>query len=120
MKSKNEGKVCTQDTCQASTRAIKDTLDVLNGSWKLPILVSLSEGPKRFKEIAKDVEGISDKMLSKELKDLEANHLVKRTVYDTFPPTVEYTVTEHTATLHEVMIALYNWGKVHRKKIIGK
>lgn len=101
-------------------RAIKDAMDVLNGSWKLPILVSLSSGTKRFKQIAKDVEGISDKMLSKELKDLEMNHLVKRTVYDTFPPTVEYAVTEHTQTLGEVMIALKNWGRIHRYKIIGK
>jgi DNA-binding HxlR family transcriptional regulator len=102
------------------SRAVKDALDVLSGSWKLPILISLTKGKKRFKEIAKDIEGISDKMLSKELKDLEMNHLVKRTVYGTFPPTVEYSVTEHTATLHDVMFTLSEWGTVHRKKIIGK
>ncbi|UUW08751.1 helix-turn-helix transcriptional regulator [Flavobacterium plurextorum] len=101
-------------------RAVKDALDVLRGSWKLPILVSLTHSKKRFKEIAKDVNGISDKMLSKELKDLEMNHLVKRTVYDTFPPTVEYSITEHTATLNNVMDALSEWGTVHRIKIIGK
>ena len=101
-------------------RAVKDALDVLSGSWKLPILVSLTHSKKRFKEITKDVKGISDKMLSKELKDLEMNHLVKRTVYDTFPPTVEYSVTEHTVTLNNVMDALSEWGTVHRMKIIGK
>jgi DNA-binding HxlR family transcriptional regulator len=83
-------------------------------------LFSLSGGAKRFKEIAREVEGISDKMLSKELKDLEANHLVNRNVYDTFPPTVEYEVTEHAETLYEVVNALRNWGQKHRKKIIGK
>jgi DNA-binding HxlR family transcriptional regulator len=111
----------TQTECNGiCIRAIKDTLDVLSGSWKLPILASLTKSNKRFKEITKDVAGISDKMLSKELKDLELNQLVKRTVYDTFPPTVEYSVTEHTVTLNNVMSALNEWGTVHRIKIIGK
>ncbi|MGE6220578.1 winged helix-turn-helix transcriptional regulator [Nubsella zeaxanthinifaciens] len=101
-------------------RAIKDAMETLSGSWKLPILFSLSGGAKRFKEIAREVEGISDKMLSKELKDLEANHLVCRTVYDTFPPTVQYQVTAHAETLYEVMKALRDWGQNHRKKITGK
>ena len=108
------------NSCKENMRAIKDALDVLNGSWKLQILALLSDGTKRFKEISKEVKGISDKMLSKELKELEMNHPVKRTVHNTFPPTVEYSVTEHTATLDEVMTALSNWGNVHRKKIIGK
>lgn len=116
MKKEKAKEVCSVNDC----RAIKDTLDVLSGSWKLPILVSLSHGPRRFKEITKDVEGISDKMLSKELKDLEMNHLVKRTVYDTFPPKVVYDVTEHTKTLNEVMTALSDWGNTHRKKITGR
>ena len=107
--------------CDSSgIRAIKDAMETLSGNWKLPILFSLSGGSKRFKEIAREVEGISDKMLSKELKDLEMNHLVKRTVYDTFPPTVEYEVTKHAESLYEVMKALRDWGLNHRKKIIGK
>jgi DNA-binding HxlR family transcriptional regulator len=118
MEKKDLNKAATCD--MVGIKAIRDSMEVLNGSWKLPILVSLSGGAKRFKQIAKDVEGISDKMLSKELKDLEMNQLVKRTVFDTFPPTVEYAVTEHTSSLSEVMIALKNWGLHHRKKIIGK
>ena len=107
--------------CDATAiRAIKDAMEVLNGYWKFPILFSLSGGAKRFKQIAREIDGISDKMLSKELKDLEMNHLVKRTVYDTFPPTVEYEVTEHARTLYDVMKSLRDWGQHHRKKIIGK
>lgn len=107
-------------SCDASTfRAIRDAMETLNGSWKLPILLALKSGTKRFRQIAREVEGISDKMLSKELKDLETNLLVKRTVYDTFPPTVEYEITEHADTLKEVMFALTEWGKLHRKKITG-
>lgn len=109
-----ETHVCNKKTLLA----VKDAIEVLTGSWKLQILIALSNGPKRFKQITKEIEGISDKMLSKELKDLEMNQLVKRTVHDTFPPTVEYAITEHTETLEEVMIALKNWGFLHRKKII--
>ena len=100
--------------------AIKDALTVLSGTWKLPILVSLIDGDKRFSQIAREVSGISDRMLSKELKDLELNKLVKRTVHDTFPPTVIYQVTPHAATLKKVIAALRDWGKLHRKVVIGK
>src|SRR4051812_1246807 len=91
--------------------AVKDALDALSGSWKLPILIVLFNGARRFKEISKEINGISDKMLSKELKDLEENLLVKRTVYETFPPKVEYDITDHTRTLKAVMTELMNWGK---------
>jgi DNA-binding HxlR family transcriptional regulator len=99
-------------------RPIKDALDVLSGKWKIPILVALSDGPKRFKEITKAVGGITDKMLSKELKDMEMNKLVSRRVLDTFPPTVEYSWTEHSHTLGNLIGELHAWGDLHRKKII--
>ena len=83
---------------KAAMRPIKDALEALNGKWKLPIMVALSSGPKRFKELAKEVGGITDKVLSKELKDLEMNRLIKRTVHDTFPPAVEYSWTPHSYT----------------------
>jgi len=66
------------------------------------------------------VPGITDKTLSKELKNLEANKLVKRDVYDTFPPKVEYSITPHGISLEKVMEELHDWGLLHRKKIIGK
>jgi len=97
---------------------IKDALEVLSGKWKIPILVALSGGPKRFKEITKEVGGITDKMLSKELKDLETNKLVSRKVLDSFPPTVEYSWTEHSHTLGKLIGELHAWGELHRRKII--
>jgi len=103
-----------------NARAIKDAMSILNGCWKLPILVVLSQGAKRFKEISQSLEGISDKMLSRDLKDLEINFLVKRTVYQVFPPRVEYEITEHTSSLKEVMFAMSKWGVLHRKKIIER
>jgi len=100
--------------------SIRDALDALEGKWKLLILFSLSSGPKRFGQISKEVPGISDKILSKELKHLEANQLVKRDVYDSFPPTVEYSITTHGKSLERVMEELHYWGLSHRKKIMGK
>jgi DNA-binding HxlR family transcriptional regulator len=106
--------------CAEDLRAVRDALHALSGTWKLPILMSLSGGTKRFKEISKEVQGISDKMLSKELKELELNHLVKRTVYDSFPPAVEYSITEYKCTLNKVITELRDWGRQHRKKVLGK
>ena len=106
--------------CISAILPIKDTLDVLNGRWKIPIIVSLRFGNKRFKEISRDVQGITDKVLSKELKALEVNQLVIRSVYDTFPPTVEYSLTEHALSLENVIKALRECGMIHREKIIGK
>jgi DNA-binding HxlR family transcriptional regulator len=114
---KKENKMSECDRC---IMLVKDSLDVLNGRWKLPILVSLKYSAKRFKQISRDVNGITDKMLSKELKELEMNKLIKRTVYDSFPPAVDYTLTEHGHSLDPVILALKEWGGSHRKKIIGK
>jgi hypothetical protein len=67
-----------------------------------------------------DVVGISNRMLSKELKELEINQLVKRTVLDTQPITVQYELTEHGNTLQTIISNLSDWGIAHRKKIVGK
>lgn len=106
--------------CNKMILPVMDALEVLSGKWKIPIILCLSFGNKRFKQISKDVNGITDKMLSKELKELEVNQLIKRTVYDTFPPTVEYSITPHGESLKSVIAELRNWGMQHREKIIGQ
>ncbi|MBS1773233.1 MAG: helix-turn-helix transcriptional regulator [Bacteroidetes bacterium] len=118
----NETEDCqvNHDECGRHIMAVRDALDILNGKWKLPIIISLIYGDKRFKEMERDIEGITAKMLSKELKDLEVNQLVKRTVYDTMPVTVEYSLTDYGKTLKKVIGELHNWGTNHRKRIIGK
>ncbi len=109
-----------QEACSTKDLiAVKDTLEVLSGKWRLPVLISLLNGAKRFNEISRDVAGISDRMLSKELKDLESNQLVTRTVYDSFPPVVEYNTTEHALSLHNIIYDLKIWGYLHREKILG-
>ena len=110
----------TGDECPKNIPAIKDSLEALEGRWKLLIILSLSLGNKRFTQISREIHGITDKVLSKELKNLEANKLIKREVYDTFPPTVEYSITKHGKSLQKLLDELYRWGLKHRKEVIGK
>ncbi|MES2512935.1 MAG: helix-turn-helix domain-containing protein [Bacteroidota bacterium] len=110
----------TDDTCPKNVLAIKDSLEALEGKWKLLIILSLSMGNKRFTEISKEIHAITDKMLSKELKHLEANKLIKREVKDSFPPTVIYSITKHGRSLQTLLDELYRWGLRHRKEVIGK
>ena len=106
--------------CKRAMLPVRDVLELLSGKWKLPIIISLMEGNKRFSEMARDIEGITDKMLSKELRDLEANELVKRTVYDDVPVIVEYSITEYGLSLKSVISEMWRWGDQHRKRITGR
>jgi DNA-binding HxlR family transcriptional regulator len=110
----------SSEECLEYIRPVRDVLDIISGKWKLPILIALSFGNKRFKELERDVEGITPKMLSKELRDLEINDLVVRTVYDTVPVTVEYSLSDYGKTLDSVIVALREWGKKHRTKLFTK
>lgn len=105
--------------CAESIRPVRDVLDIINGKWKLPILIALSFGKKRFKELERQVEGISPRMLSKELRELEENQLITRTVYDSVPVSVEYNLTDYGKSLDGVIATLREWGKKHRKKIFA-
>lgn len=102
-------------------KAVQDSMDVLSGKWKIPILSSICYyNKRRFSDILKDINGISNRMLSKELKELEINQLVLRTVLDTQPIAVEYQLTDHGLTLRTIINQLTEWGMEHRKVIIGK
>jgi DNA-binding HxlR family transcriptional regulator len=104
--------------CISALSAVSDALYVIGGKWKLRIILALAEGPKRFNELQRMVTGISAKVLSGELKDLELNGFVKRTVYaDTIPVGVEYERTEYAETLRDVLSSLREWGAMHRNKI---
>ncbi len=101
--------------------AVHDAMDVLNGKWKISIISAICYyNERRFSDILNDVSGISNKMLSKELKELEANQLIRRTVLDTQPVTVKYNLTEYGLTLRTIIDHLADWGTEHRKVITGK
>ena len=103
--------------CVKKLLPVKDALDILSGKWKLPIIISLSFGRKRFKQMEREIPGITAKMLSKELKELEINELAARHVYDTKPVSVEYELTPYGRTLNKVIGELHDWGVKHRKRI---
>lgn len=107
----------TTETCAQSRRAIQDTLEVIHGKWKLLILITLENRPFRFKELVREI-GITPRMLSKELQELEMHQLVKRTVLETRPVSVEYAITDYGMTFREVLEAMRNWGMKHRRRII--
>lgn len=107
------------EDCKHKLRAVKDTIELLSGKWKITIIGSLSFGKRRFMELQREVEGIGAKMLSKELRELEVNELVSRTVYDTKPVTVEYELTAYGETLQAIIGEMMKWGIQHRKRLIN-
>ncbi|MAX80611.1 MAG: transcriptional regulator [Crocinitomicaceae bacterium] len=99
---------------------IQDTLYVISGKWKLPILIAIYNRVHRFREIQRYVGDITPKVLSNYLKDLEVNKLVVRKVYDTSPVLVEYHITEHAKSLETMMHEMVDWGQKHRKVLAGE
>lgn len=96
---------------------VQDTLYVISGKWRLPILIAMYYGNKRFKDIQRAVPDITTRVLSKELKELEVNKLIDRKVYDSSPILIEYTSSSYCKSLHPLVEEMAKWGKNHRDKI---
>jgi len=107
----------TPAECKSHISAVRDSLYVIGGKWKIPIISALSGGPRRFGELLKILEDITPKILSKELKELELNEFITRKVYPTSPVTVEYALTEYSHSLGKVVLALSEWGAQHKKRL---
>jgi DNA-binding HxlR family transcriptional regulator len=104
--------------CSASLSAVEDTLYVIGGKWNLKVIIALREhGNMRFNELQRTITGISARVLSNELKELEMNGLIKRKVYTTTPVVIEYELTEYSNSLQQVLRAMIDWGIRHRNKI---
>jgi DNA-binding HxlR family transcriptional regulator len=86
----------------------------IGGRWKLQILSELENGKRRFSELKKEFSLITERMLSLQLRALEQDGLVKRTVYAEVPPRVEYELTEMALELGPILKQLSNWGSKHR------
>ena len=110
-------KPLSSNHCQQKLSAVGDVLYVIGGKWKLRIIIALNEGNHRFNELQRVIEGISAKVLSQELKDLELNGFVTRKVHDTTPVVVEYLPTDYTTSLKKVLESLSEWGEMHREKL---
>lgn len=118
MESHFGNEVHSPEACNASVAAVKDALYVLNGKWKLPLIVALSNGPKRFNEIQRSLDGITPKILSKELREMEMNEFVVRKVLPTIPVSVMFELTPYSKSLDNVVNELRNWGIQHRERIV--
>lgn len=95
----------------------RQTLDTLEGKWKFAIIYELlKKDTYRFKELERQIEGITARMLIKELKSLEKSDIIIRKQYPTVPPKVEYSLTPHGATLEPIMTSMTEWGKKHLKR----
>lgn len=106
--------------CTKKLDVAHDILDVLGGKWKMEVILCLLQHEKRrFKEIQKDIDGISSRLLSSVLKDLELNHIVTRNVFDTAPVTVEYGLTEYGRSMKQVIVEFIKLGANHRNQLMG-
>ena len=102
---------------QARACTVREVLDRVGGKWSISILVVASNGPVRFTELERHIEGISRRMLTLTLRNLERDGLLHRKVYPTVPPKVEYTATPMALELYESLVALTNWAERHRRAI---
>ncbi|MGO4109120.1 winged helix-turn-helix transcriptional regulator [Paenibacillus sp. YAF4_2] len=97
------------------------TLALIGGKWKLIILWHLGiEGTKRFSELQKLIPHITQKILTNQLRELEEDQLVERTVYPVVPPKVEYKLTPYGESLVPILKLMYNWGKHYGEQVLGK
>jgi DNA-binding HxlR family transcriptional regulator len=109
-----------EPVCQQKLMVTRDAMEVIQGKWRIPIIISLTFGNKRFGEIQRDIVDISPKMLSQELKALEMNQIITRTLYDSMPVTVEYSLTPLGLSMKKLLDEIISWGLHFRKEIVGK
>lgn len=114
---KINNEVSSETECKSRLNSIADALYVIGGKWKLRIIVGLKDGTKRFNELQRLIDGISAKVLSTELKELELNGFVKRNVFTGTPVIVEYELTGYADTLSDILDALSEWGAMHKEKV---
>lgn len=108
----------TEVQCTKHINAVEDALYVFGGKWKLRIIIALFSGQTRFNELQRTIKGISARVLSNELKQLELNGLLKRIVHaDQTPVVIEYVYTDYATSLKVVVSALADWGQKHKKRI---
>ena len=112
--------VAAKTACTRMILPVRDALDMLNGKWKLPIIISVTTGNERFTDIQESIPGITPKVLAKELKDLEQHRLIKRVVVEDYPVRILYKPEPYAETLSPIIYALKDWGINHRKKIFEK
>ena len=92
------------------------TLTLIGGRWKIPLLFHLQGGAQRFSELARALKGVSQKVLTHQLREMERDGLVARKVYAQVPPRVDYSLTDLGLTLRPVVEAMCQWGEAHNSQ----
>ena len=95
---------------------VEATINVLGGKWKLLILYNLLERPMRFSELRTEIGAVSERILSKQLQEMEADGLVERALLSRAPLRVEYSLTAHGATTAPLLAAICTWGDAHLER----
>ncbi|HMI03256.1 MAG TPA: winged helix-turn-helix transcriptional regulator [Pedobacter sp.] len=90
------------------------SLSIIGGRWKPAILCRLSHQKMRYSDLKNSIENISERMLIAQLRELEADQIIKRTVYPVVPPRVEYEMTDLGKTMEPMLSAMSDWGNMHR------
>ncbi|MCR6727147.1 winged helix-turn-helix transcriptional regulator [Agrobacterium fabrum] len=98
-------------------RVVREILDLVGDKWTLYIIATLKDGPVRFNELRRQIDGISQRMLTINLRGLERDGLVRRTLFPTIPPRVDYELTEAGRTLLAPVMALVMWADSNRENI---
>lgn len=104
-----------RDDSQASC-PVDTTLNVIGGKWKPLILYHLRSGPKRFNALRRLVPGVTQRMLTSHLRQLEADGIVDRKIFPVIPPHVEYSLSEVGISLLPILNAMADWGAAHRSR----
>ena len=118
MKVSDTGSECTDAVFNCPVEA---TLSVIGGKWKVVILFHLSHsGTHRFAELRRKIPGVSERMLTQQLRELERDGVVRREVYPEVPPKVEYSLTEYGETLRPICELMCGWGKKHMKRVTSR
>jgi DNA-binding HxlR family transcriptional regulator len=95
-------------------------IDVVGGKWKMHLMWVLAEGPVRFGQIRRKLDGVSEKVLAENLRQLEASGVVHRELYAEVPPRVEYSLTPLGEELHEALAPLGTWGDRNRDVLTSR
>lgn len=106
------------DTSHADCQAIAEILDRIGDKWTVLVVGALEQGPLRYNEIRHTIDGISQRMLTLTLKQLERDGLVTRTMYPTIPPRVDYELTQLGRNLMVPLRSLYDWAVKHRPAML--
>lgn len=100
------------------TCAVETTLDIIGGRWKVLILHELFNGVRRFNELHRSLNGVTQKMLTQQLRELEDDGIIHREVYPQVPPKVEYSLTPLGRTLEPILDAMHTWGqRYHQERV---